>query len=56
MSVRWLVTLKLINGEKIKARLVARGFEEDTSSLRTDSPTCMKDSLCLFLAVAASNN
>ena len=57
MSVRWVVTPKIVDGEKrTKARLVARGFEEDTSNLRTDSPTCMKDSLRLMLAVAASNS
>ena len=29
----------------IKARLVARGFEEDTVDLRTDSPTCSKEAV-----------
>ena len=57
MTVRWVVTLKLINGEEqTKARLVARWFEDDTSSLRTDSSTCMKDSVRLLLAVTASNS
>ena len=57
MSFRWVVTPKLIIGEnQTKARLVARGCEEDTSSLRNDSPTCMEDSLRRLLAVAACNN
>ena len=39
VSSWWIITEKFINGiRKIKARLVARGFEEDSSSLQTDSP------------------
>ena len=57
VSVRWVVTPKLIDGKmSTKARLVARGFEEDTSVLRTDSPTCMKDSLRLLFALSVSKN
>ena len=55
ISVRWVVTPKLINGEwKSKARLVARGFEEDSSKFRSDSPTCMKESIRVMLATSAS--
>ena len=40
ISCRWIFTEKERNGEKIlKARLVARGFEEVLME-RTDSPTC----------------
>ena len=55
ISVRWVVTPKLVDGLwKTKARLVARGFEEDKSSLRSDSPTCMKESLRLLFTLSAS--
>ena len=52
ISTRWIVTEKYKNGKSVvKARLVARGFEEDTSSVRKDSPTCSKDVLRLSIAV-----
>ena len=55
MSVRWVVTPKIIDGVwSTKARLVARGFEEDKSELRTDSPTCMRETLKIGLGIAAS--
>ena len=38
----------------IKARLVARGFEEDTDSLRKDSPTCSKEAVRLLITIASS--
>ena len=56
LSVRWIVTEKLKNGEPaVKARLVARGFEEDSSSLRKDSPTCSRESVRLALTIASSH-
>ena len=49
------MTPKLVEGLwKTKARLVARGFEEDKSSLRSDSPTYMKESLRLLFTLSAS--
>ena len=43
VSCKWVFTEKFVNGkEVVKARLVARGFEKDSSDLRTDSPTCSK--------------
>ena len=39
----------------VKARLVARGFEKDSSDLHTDSPTCTKQSMRLVFLTAASN-
>ena len=55
LSVRWVITEKVQNGESIvKARLVARGFEEDLIN-HTDSPTCSKDSLCLYLALMVTS-
>ena len=48
---------KKVNGgtTSYKARLVARGFEEDAPP-RTDSPTCSKHFLRLVFAIFAANN
>ena len=56
IPVRWVISEKLIDGNNyIKARLVARGFEEgEDSPIKRDSPTCMKESLRLTLVTAAS--
>ena len=50
-------TEKFSNGERfIKARLVARGFEEDDlDKLRTNSPTCGKESLRILMAIIVTN-
>ena len=51
ISVRWVITPKLINGQYgTKARLCARGFEEDVV-FRTDSPTCMRESVKVVLCI-----
>ena len=56
ITVRWVVTRKIKNGKSIiKARLVARGFEENTTDLRKDSPTCSKEAVRLALSFASSN-
>ena len=56
VSCKWMFTEKSVNEKKVvKARLVARGFEEDSSNLRTDSTTCCKQSICLVFLTAASN-
>ena len=40
------------DGIKPKARLVARGFEEDNlSEIQKDSPTCFKDTLQTILSI-----
>ena len=57
ISSRWVITQKEVDGKKlIKARLVARGFEEDARSaeIRTDSPTCKRFSLRLVLITAST--
>ena len=55
ISVRWVVTEKYKGGKSIiKARLVARGFEEESSNLDKNSPTCSKEAVRLTLSVAAS--
>ena len=56
VSCKWVFTEKFVNEKKVvKAHLVARGFEEDSSDLRTDSPTCSKQSMSLVFLTAASN-
>lgn len=52
VSSRWVITKK--DDGRIKARLVCRGYEEDVSSLRTDSPTCTKESMRLVYVLGAS--
>ena len=55
ISSRWVITHKVKDGNRIvKARLVARGFEEDSSKLQKDSPTCCKESLHLLFAICSS--
>ena len=56
ISLRWVLTKKddEVGGSVIKARLVARGYEEDKSSLRTDSPTCSKEGLRILVSIASS--
>ena len=56
MSLRWVVTPKIINGQpSVKARLVARGFEE-LQDFRTDSPTCSKEGLRIALLMLVSQS
>ena len=53
---RWVITKKeKHDGQKndYKARLVARGFQEECKP-QADSPTAMKESVKVFLAVAAN--
>ena len=55
ISTRWVLTDKIIGGErKVKARLIARGFEEKNEELMKDSPTCAKESLRLIFAIMAT--
>ena len=57
ISTKWVITEKCKNGKKVtKARLVARGFEEDSRTLRTDSPTCSKQNFRIVLSIAASKS
>ena len=54
ISSTWILSEKKQNGSKIiKARLVARGYEESVD-IPSDSPTCGKDSFRIFLCAAAS--
>ena len=56
ISTRWVITTKVINGVmSTKARLVARGFEEkEEQIIRSDSPTCLRESVRLFFSIAIS--
>ena len=55
--LRWVITQKTIDDNQVvKARLVARGFEEDTSDIRTDSPTVSKENIRLMSTIAVANS
>ena len=57
VTTKWVCTEKEKGGKTVtKARLVARGFEENDAQIRTDSPTCTKQSLRTLLCILASNN
>ena len=57
LSVRWVITEKVQEDkEVVKARLVARGFEEDTEGVRKDSPTCSREAVRLAVSLAATKN
>ena len=53
VSVKWVITsCETQNERKVKARLVARGFEESTI-VQADSPTAQKASIKIFLSILA---
>ena len=57
LTTRWVVTQNEKEGNTItKARLVVRGFEENTECLRKDSPTSAKETVRILLSVAALNS
>src|SRR6201990_1506556 len=52
ISLRWVITKKIQGGEeKCKARLVARGFEEEGEEMITESPTCSGELLRMCLTI-----
>ena len=52
ISTRWIVTEKIKQGKRIcKARLVARGFEEDMPEWEKDAPTCNAETLKLCVSL-----
>ena len=56
LDLRWVFSKKYINGElNVKARLVAKRFQEDNSDTLSDSPTCSKESMHLVLNIIASS-
>lgn len=57
ISCRWICTEKMKGGILVsKAPLVVRGFEEDTTQIKKDSPTCNKESVRLLLCLLSGNN
>ena len=56
VSTRWVITEKEKRGQRIcKTRLVARGFEEEGDTLKTDSPTCASEGMKVVLTVNSDN-
>ena len=54
IGTNWVLQEKVIDGALItKARLTARGDQEDDSDIRTDSPTVRKGNIKILLTVAA---
>ena len=57
ITVRWVNTEKIVNGNKVKkSRLVARGYEEILDGVATDSPTINKESLRIAYMITAGKN
>ena len=55
LGCRWVLTEKFKDGKKcVKARLCIRGDLEDTTDIRTDSPTVRKGNINILLVVAAT--
>ena len=56
LSTKWIYSEKTIeNKQVLKARLVARGFEESHNE-NNDSPTCNKETLRIMLTILLSNH
>ena len=54
IGTNWVLQEKMIDGTlQIKARLTARGDQEDDSDIRTDSPAVRKGNIKMLLTVAA---
>ena len=57
ITVRWVITEKMREENIVtKARLVARGFEENTTNLPKDSPTVSREAIRFLIVLAALNN
>ena len=55
IPMRWVITEKLKEGQVVaKARLVARGFEENTVNLQKDSPTCSREAIRILITIASA--
>ena len=56
VSCRWVIEEKSDGkaDRRIKARLVARGFEEDLMNKKVDSPTCSRQALRLVISTAST--
>ena len=57
VSCRWVLAERPKGGVLVlKARLVARGYEENDPQLRTDSPTSQKESLRVLMCILVAYN
>ena len=55
ITSKWVVTEKIKGDKKVcKARLVARGFEEEMKEWEKDAPTCTAETLKLCLSIMGS--
>ena len=55
ITVRWVITEKMVDGVLvIKARLVVRGFEENTQNMQKDAPTCSREAIRLLVTIASA--
>ena len=55
ISVRWVITEKMVNGVLvIKARLVVRGYEENTENMQKDAPTCSREAIRILITIASA--
>ena len=56
ITTKWIVTERKQDGVSgVKARLVAQGFEKDTTKIRSDSPTISKENLRLICTTAVNS-
>ena len=55
ISCRWIIREKLKEQQRVVARFVASGFEEDSRQLRTDPATFSHQSFRLGMKVSISN-
>ena len=54
ISTRWVIMEKFKDKRKImKACLVARGYEENSHNLKTDSPACSHEAICIVMLTAS---
>ena len=54
IGTNWILTQKVVDGKVVvKARLTARGDQEDSEGIRKDSPTVRKGNIKIFCMVAA---
>ena len=58
VSSKWVITEKdnEDGSKRLKARLVARGFEENLVNHKTDSPTCSRQALRIVFVIASSKS
>ena len=53
LETTWVCNIK---DDKHKARLVVRGYQEDTSKISTESPTCNKETVRILMVIATTKS